>query len=75
MPVFKEVGHDAAHDIVSKNPSLYWDGWDIIEWKKYDDAIFQKNGAFRNGKWGKCFRMPVSNNGTWKVPAKYVMDK
>jgi hypothetical protein len=76
MVVFKEIGYDTAHEVVSRNPNLYWDGWDILEWKKDADAFFNKKGLFRNGSWGRVVRKTsVSDNGTWKVPAKYVMGK
>ena len=69
------VDYNTAHEIVNNNRNLYWDGWDIIEWRKDPDACFNKYGMFRNGSWGKARRITVSNDGTWKVSSKYVMGK
>jgi hypothetical protein len=70
------VDYDKAHSIVDASSNLHWDGWTIVEWRKDSDAFFNKHGSFRNGQWGRVIRrIGVSENGTWKVPAKYVMDK
>jgi hypothetical protein len=70
------VDYDMAHKIVDSRPNLYWDGWTIVEWRRDSEGFFNKNGSFRNGQWGRTMRrMDVSSSGTWKVPAKYVMDK
>ena len=74
MSNFEYVNYSTAHKIVEKNKNLFWNGWEIVEWRKDADAFFNKNGLFRNDSWGKVIRrIPLENNGTWKVPTKYVM--
>lgn len=68
---FTNINYDSAHDVVESNSNLFWDGWTIVDWKPYKDAIYKKNGMFRNGKWGVARRYAPDNNG-WKVPTKYV---
>ena len=41
--------YDVAHDIVSSNKSLSWSGWDIVDFKKSDDAEYSANGKNING--------------------------
>lgn len=68
---FINIDYDQAHNIVDSNNNLFWDGWTIVEWKPYKDAVYKKNGLFRNGKWGVSKTFTPGENG-WKVPAKYV---
>lgn len=68
---FKTINYEEAHTIVDSNKNLFWDGWTIVDWKPYKDALYKKNGLFRDGKWGVSRRYIPDANG-WKVPAKYV---
>jgi hypothetical protein len=68
---FKTINYEEAHTIVDSNKNLFWDGWTIVDWKPYKDALYKKNGLFRDGKWGVSRRYTPDANG-WKVPAKYV---
>lgn len=69
---FSDVDYNTAHKIVDSNKNLSWNGWTIIEWKKNPDGYWNKFGSFRNGSWGVERKMPVQDNGTWRVPVKYV---
>ena len=71
-----EVDYDTIHKIVDSNRNLHWDGWSVVETKRDADAIFTKSAMFRDGQWLRVTRTTnVSQNGTWKVPQKYVMAK
>lgn len=65
------IDYNTAHKVVDSNRNLFWDGWDIVEWKPNRDALYKKNGMFRNGRWGVAKRFTPGSNG-WKVPVKYV---
>jgi hypothetical protein len=69
-----ELNYDKAHNFVTKNQNLgfYWDGYNIVKWTENANGFTQKNGMFRNGKWGHSMRIPMSDNGTWAVLKKYV---
>jgi hypothetical protein len=57
--------------IVSKNSSLSWDGWDVVEMIKSDKAFASKYGALKNNAWHLKKIFVVSRNG-WEIPDKYV---
>lgn len=65
------TSYEYAHQLVENNKFLSWDGWDIVEFKPNDSAMFTPDGAYRNGSWGfmKVFKL---NNDGWKVPKHYV---
>ena len=69
---FANVDYTTAHNVVESNNALSWDGWTIVEWKKNPDGFWNKFGSQRNNVWGVERRMAVQDDGTWKVPAKYV---
>lgn len=56
----------------AKGVDVHWDGWDMVFWKPFPGAFYEKNGAFRNGRWGIQTRVSPDARGLWKVPAKYV---
>jgi hypothetical protein len=56
--------------IVSKNSSLSWEGWNVIELVKSNSAMFNSNGSFVNGLW--YFKKVFSpNRDGWSIPSKY----
>jgi hypothetical protein len=59
-----------AHKIVEKSPLLYWEGWDIVEFKPNPDAYFMLNGIFKNFRWGTKKVFKVTSEG-WDVPNYY----
>jgi len=72
MSNFVSVDYDTIHQIVEKNKNLFWNGWQVVEWRKDPDAFFKKTGLYRNGSWGNVVRrINVDTDGTWKVPTKY----
>ena len=72
--MYTELTYNDAHEFVEKNSSLgfYWDGWNIIKWTENPNGYSQKNGAYRNDTWGFNVKIPLQDNGTWKVLTKYV---
>ena len=60
---------EQAELFVNNNKSAWWENYDIIVWKENPGAWSKKNGLMRNGKWGNASRIPVSNNGTWRIPS------
>lgn len=57
--------------IVSKNNTLFWDGWNVVEMTKSDKAFASKFGALKNNAWYLKKIFVVSRNG-WEIPDKYV---
>ena len=53
--------------IVSSNPELKWEGWDVVRYKKNPSAQFEANGSFQNGVWCKRFVFPITERG-WSIP-------
>jgi hypothetical protein len=53
--------------IVEGNPSLKWDGWNVVFLEEDRDANLKKNAAFVDSKWHK--RIVFENNGgAWDIP-------
>lgn len=53
--------------IVNSNPSLKWDGWNVVFLEEDRDANLKKNAAFVDSKWHK--RIVFENNGgVWDIP-------
>ena len=69
---FVEVDYEEAHDIVTRNRFLEWDGWDIVTWRKDPRGYSDRRGAFRRGDWGILFRYRPQKSGTWSIPENYV---
>jgi hypothetical protein len=69
-----ELNYETAHNFVQKNQrfGFFWDGWDIVKWTENENGFTQKNGMFRNGKWGHSIKIRMQNNGTWAVLKRYV---
>lgn len=58
--------------IKSDKLELYWDNYDIVMWEKNNNGFYDKSGKFRNNSWGIASVISVSQDGTWKLPKKYV---
>jgi hypothetical protein len=56
--------------IVSKNSSLSWDGWNVVELIKNPGAMFKTNAARVNGVW-HIKNIFVVNQDGWRIPSKY----
>jgi DNA modification methylase len=53
--------------IVSNNPSLIWDGWNVVFLEKDQDASLKKNAAFIDSTWHK--KVVFENTGgVWDIP-------
>lgn len=53
--------------IVEGNPSLKWEGWDVVFLEEDGDANLKKNAAFVDSKWHK--RIVFKNTGgAWDIP-------
>lgn len=57
--------------IVTKNNSLSWDGWTVIQSYVSDKARTSKDGVLYNGKWQIQKRFEPSKTG-WDIPDKFV---
>jgi hypothetical protein len=61
---------EKMEDIVSKNKSLSWDGWNVVELIKNPSAVYKQNGVMINKVWYIKNTFAVDHDG-WKVPNKY----
>jgi hypothetical protein len=58
---------DKMESIVKSNPSLKWEGWDVVFLEEDGDANLKKNAAFVDSKWHK--RIVFKNTGgAWDIP-------
>lgn len=57
---------DKMEEIVSANPDLVWEGWDVLWYKPYKAGFLKRNGAYRNG-WTLLTRITPTRSG-WKLP-------
>jgi hypothetical protein len=73
MLVLTEAGVDIFikrfDNIKSKS---FWDNYDLIIWKKDASGYSSKDGMFKGDAWGTAHKVPVNNDGVWKLPKKYV---
>ena len=53
--------------IVDSRSDLQWEGWDVVRYKKNNDAQFSRNGVFRNGQWYNKIIFPITEHG-WSIP-------
>ena len=67
------LNYDQAHAFVEKNKSkgFYWDGWTMKKFSPHSAAYTDKNGVFKNNKWGFANLYPVNSNGCWELSDKY----
>lgn len=61
---------EKMESIVSKNKSLSWDGWNVVELVKSSSAVYKANGARINGVWYIKNIFSLEQDG-WKVPNRY----
>lgn len=60
-----------AEKIVSRNPMLSWDGWDIL-YSKPDPMAFKKvSGVYHNGRWCNRTVIVPGANG-WAIPSDFI---
>jgi hypothetical protein len=58
---------EKMESIVSGNPSLTWEGWNVVFLEKDEQASLKKNAAFINSTWHK--KVVFENaGGVWDIP-------
>ncbi|CAB5221906.1 hypothetical protein UFOVP359_128 [uncultured Caudovirales phage] len=62
--------YEQAHSIVQANKNLFWDGWNIVDWKADTLGEMSKDGMLRDGKWG-LYKVYSPNENGWEVPSRY----
>ena len=53
--------------IVASRDDLRWDGWNIVKYIDSSNALYAKDGEFREGKWMKKKVFPLTEDG-WYLP-------
>jgi len=53
--------------IVSSNPYLKWDGWNVVYLEKDPVADMKKNAMFYNSEWHKAVIFE-NTDGSWNIP-------
>ena len=53
--------------IVADRNDLAWEGWNIVKFTKAANAIYSKDGCYRNGVWMKKKVYPLTEDG-WYLP-------
>lgn len=68
---FTYLGYDEAHSYVEreqrKGRTVFWDGWNIVSFRKNPAGYMRKDGAFINGAWGTKRTIKVNKFGKWRV--------
>lgn len=67
------LNYEQANNFVEKNKSqgFFWDGWTIVKWSPSNNGFMQKNGMFRNNKWGYASYYTFNSKGQWELSDKY----
>lgn len=56
----------------ARGVDVSWEGWNMVFWKSNPNGFNDKNGAFKNGRWGVQAVVEPDESGEWRVPIKYV---
>lgn len=56
----------------ARGNDVRWDGWDIVFFREAPQAVYSKDGVFRNGTYGFDNRVVVTERGTWEVDYRNV---
>jgi hypothetical protein len=64
------ISLEKMESIVSRNKSLSWDGWNVVELIRNPGAMFKANGARVKGVWYNKNIFIVEQDG-WRIPSKY----
>lgn len=62
---------EQMEDLVRKNRSLRWDGWDVVFFYQSPTAWSSKHGSFYRGNWYMNKRFKLTESG-WHIPEKLV---
>lgn len=70
------AGIKKAEQFVGKQQALgndvRWDGWDMVFFREAPQAVYSKQGVFRNGVYGFDNRVIVNEQGIWEVDYRNV---
>jgi hypothetical protein len=58
---------EKAEELVSNNPILCWDGWDINYIYQDSSGYFKKEGIYKDNKW-YIKEVYKYTNGGWNIP-------
>lgn len=50
----------------------FWNNYDLYLWKKTENGFTDIYGLYKNNSWGIYELIPLSENGVWRLPKKYV---
>ena len=53
--------------IVRVSRDLEWNGWDVIKYTSANNAMFSKDGVYKNNRWYRKQVFPVTEQG-WNIP-------
>jgi hypothetical protein len=62
---------EEAEEIVLKNKSLFWDGWDIIHYKKIEDGFTDSKSVYKENSWYKKEIFFLNKDG-WNIPDRLI---
>lgn len=68
-----QLNYEQANSFVEKNKKegFFWDGWTIVKWSPSNNGFMQKNGMYRENKWGYSNRYDFNSQGIWELNEKY----
>jgi hypothetical protein len=68
-----QLNYEQANAFVEKNKKegFFWDGWTIVKWSPSNNGFMQKNGMYRDGKWGYSNHYYYNSQGIWELTEKY----
>jgi hypothetical protein len=70
------MDYTEAHKFVDTTKvDVRWEGYSMVFFKPTHHGYTNPKGEYRNGKWGMRLVVPLSDDGTWKVPAKSLRHK
>ena len=71
-----QVNFDQADAYVAQQKArgvdVRWDGYTMVFFKANPNGFGDKNGAYRNNRWGVQVRIDCDAEGIWQVPPKSV---
>ena len=53
--------------IVNISRDLEWNGWDVVKYTPANNAMFSKDGVYKNNRWYKKQVFAVTEQG-WNIP-------
>lgn len=62
--------------LIKKNKAnaidMYWNNYSLMIWEKNIGGYSNTSGVYRNSSWGISKIFPITKNGIWELPKKYV---